>query len=259
MSIYNKMMNDFGAKNAPNVQDASLNYAKARGLILYIGHFTNKNFQSGRIVSFKGFLDTFKLAFSFEVESQDAFFQDGPDLYPQSTRIEYQFTLQVPSTSKEEGILNIGRFEEFNRMVRSKSISSKEPNYLLVSLSNLIQNGQYDKKKTINNFASLKQVAALVHVDNTNMSIDTELGFWETQGGLIPKVFSINFQLHFIPDWKKESFTPATNIKDENGDTKSIKYPHPVKYFKPNGGYNTHDVEQWPWGVTHSGMNWKNE
>jgi len=253
MSFYNKIVNDFASKKVSH--DASLDYAKKRGLVLYIGHFTNgvNADEINRMVSFKGFVDSYKLGFAFETESQEAFYQDGPDLFPQSTKIEYQLTLQVPSSNKQEGIINIGKFEEFNRMVRGNT-GNDRANYLLVSLANLIQNGRWTKKTTINTFSQLKQVGALAFVDKTNMTVDTEMGFWETEAGLVPKVFSINMQLHIIPQFINNASTPPAKIKDEDGQPKNVPYPNIIKYFKTDGSYNENDIELWPWGVTHSGM-----
>jgi hypothetical protein len=258
VDFFTKIVNDFGAKDYPNTQDASLQYAKDKSLILYFGHFTNGVERAGRMISFKGFLESYKLGISFKTEAMEAFLQDGPDLFPQQTTFEYQLDLAVPSTSPEEGELNLAKFEELNKMIRGlpkkNPSDAARPNYMLALMANFIHNGTWTSKQEIEDFDDLKKHAALIYLSKSNLKIDTEMGFWETKRGLIPKVFSTQFQMHIIVngvgDWG-----PAGVIKKEKGTTKKLTPPWSImSYFMSDGKYNKNDIELWPWGVTHSGM-----
>lgn len=272
MDFFTKIVNDFGTKDYPNKQDASLKYAKDKSLILYFGYFSNgfRSDADGRMLSFKGFLDSYKLVVTFDTEKQETFLQDGVDVFGKEVTMMYQISLVVPSASPEEAELNLAKFEELNKMIRGlpkpTSEDAAKPNYILALLANFIHNGTWTKKHSITDFHELKKYAAQIYLSKSNFKIETDMGFWETERGLIPKVFTTQFGMHIITS-TGGSWIPSVSIRKEvvgpdgvqqggsAGVTKTLEQPwNIIKFFKSNGDYNELDVELWPWGVTHSGM-----
>ena len=118
MSFYSRIMNDFSSVDNG---DASSKYVEKEKLILYIGQKHSK-----RLVSFKGFIENFKFAAEFKVEEQKAALIPTVDVFTQEVNLEYQVVLKVPSSSALEGKVNLGKFQEFNRMLKpfKETISS---------------------------------------------------------------------------------------------------------------------------------------
>ena len=239
---------------------------------MYFGYFSDgfgKDVETGRMLSFKGFLESYKLTVKFETEKQETFLQDGADIFGKEVVMMYQISLAVPSSSPEEAELNLAKFEELNKMIRGLPMPTEadgaRPNYILALLANFIHNGTWTEKQTIETFEQLKTHAAQIYLSKSNFKIDTEMGFWETSRGLIPKVFTTQFGMHVITSTGGQ-WIPSVDVKKEktqpkfvaDSDSKSLPQPwNLIKFFKSNGDYNALDVETWPWGVTHSGMDLK--
>jgi hypothetical protein len=223
-SFYTKNMNSFFGRST---KDASDSYAVGRNLILFVGHYDSK-----RVVSFKAFLKSFKLGAAFKTDKQESFFHEGAEKFPTIVSLDYSVSLTVPSGDPEEAKHNLGRFQEFSRMIKSTQGGQRQ-NYFRVSLANLIQNGNYSSKKTINSFETVEAVGVLCFINDSQMEIDTEMGFWEWEKGLIPKVFSINLQL--------------LTITQRVGDT--VQSKPIIRPLKETGYLANFDKGTWPWGV----------
>jgi len=205
-------------------KDASDSYSVGRNLILFVAHHDSK-----RVVSFKAFLESFKLGAAFKTEKQESFLHEGSEKFPTIVSLDYTVNLNVPSGDPKEAKYNLGRFQELSRMIKSAA----RQNYFRVSLANLIQNGNYSSKKTINSYETVAAVGVLCFINDAEMQIDTEMGFWEWDNGLIPKVFSINLQL--------------LTITQRVGDV--VQSKPIIRPLKKTGYLANWDSGTWPWGV----------
>ena len=242
MSFYQKIANDFGTTIGLDGGDKSLTYAKNNKLILFI---CQKNSQ--RWVSFKGFVDNFKLSVKYKFDEQESMFLKGKKKFLQKTNVEYSFTLNVPSSSEVEGQNNVGKFQEASRYLlpvlpagkKDKIITSD--NLLYVSLANLIQSGQWSVGQKLKTFEHIQQFGAPCYMEKINFKPAMDLGFYDTtaEGKIIPKAFSIDFQLLVAPQ------------KIDSG-------MFLVKPFALDGEYSSGtalDSKYWPFGVTDEEVN----
>ena len=223
--------------------DYSSNYARAKGAVIYFSHY-----YSERTVSFKGFLDSFKIGLSTEVGDESNFFQGTPTLRVRKTKIEYNFVLNVPSHSVNESITNLARIQELIRYVSAgpqsanpdpiskKNVVGANASIVFVLMSNLIHNGKYTKKTSINSFKQIQEFGAMCHMSDIDFEPDVEMGFFEYSGKLLPKAFKVNVKLLVYPHI----------IKDGAISDKKI-----MRSFSATG-YDPTDIQTWPFGTTYS-------
>jgi len=238
MSFYEKIMNDFGVGKVDGVSmDSTLAYIQNKNLILY---FSQQ--QTRRMVSFKGFIQDFSMNFSFEEETQDAFYMAGSRKFLVQSNIEYAFTLTVPAANAIEAKLNLGRFEELSRMLYAyeSSLHHSSTSWILSSFSNLIQSGRYSgiagtDGPLINNYDDLLFYGAPCYLTKIDMKPDVDMGFFTTSEGLLPKVFTMGIQLIFAP--QRESSKSGEQTK------------RAFAYFTSGGNYDANESKMWPFGV----------
>ena len=243
MSFYQKIAHDFGGKPGGS-NDSSLSYAKDKKLILYI---CQKN--SRRFLSFKGFIENFKLAVKYSFEEQEAFTLEGKQKFLNKTNVEYHFTLNVPSNSEKEGEINLAKFQELSRYLlpvlgETKAELISSDNLLFVSFSNLIQSGQFIKDSSLIeesgkvSYNKIRKFGAPCYLSKINFKPAMEMGFYDQGSNLIPRAYSVDFQLHVAPQKLDSGFYLLRSFTKQGNYSKGSKK----------------DSKFWPFGVDDKGM-----
>jgi hypothetical protein len=238
---YNKIkLQDFGndGSGAKHGRDGSGQYAKNKNAILcFLSNYEWDTKKSDRLVTFKGFIEDFKINHSLNREVKKDFWSSEVVDYLKSFTLSYSLTFNVIAHSVNEARSNMARYSELLRVLTfpwdpndSKSKNGNKFANSYVLLSNLISNGYMWKNYNnsdfkINNDSVLK-FGLPVAVKGINMTIDTDAGFFEYDGQFNPKAFKISMELSVPnllqnqhPDWATIPYGGG----DEEAESRKIK------------------------------------
>jgi len=242
MTFFDAKINKFGKLSAPN--DSAGSYSTNKNAILYIAHE-----DVSRVISFKGFVDGFKIGLDYGVKIDTEFFKNTGVVKQVTSKFNYSFKLNVPATSVAEAEMNLAKFQELLRYIRNtggKSSHSKESDavnsqsFMYVLFANLIQNGlKTDPSVGVQNWYQVRRYGVRCYMTSLGFDPEMEMGVFEKDGKIIPKVYSISFALNIFPD-----FTPYYKGKVTRGSFRSIEG------LDKTGEYKTTDTQNWPFGIT---------
>ena len=223
---------------------ARLDYAESKRTIIYFAStFTNK------VVSFPAFVDGIKLSADFGVtlETESAA-QDTPKVIQKGSLFSYSVTLHIPNYSVNESKENFTKLKDLIMSMenpKSPESSADYQSYTYVLLANIIQNGLYknadDGLRSISTFEQVKEYGAKCVLSALDFKPDLDMGFFEWNGSLLPKAFSLSFNLGFNP-----AFTYGNSGKysimgfDQDADENTSERKH----------FLSEDTQSWPFGIT---------
>jgi len=162
---------------------------------------------SKRLVTFKGFVEGFKINYGLEREVQDGWWSAEVVDYLKTYTISYSLTFNVVAHSVNEARSNMARYSELLRILTfpfdtnsdgSATTNGYQNSYVL--LSNLISNGRMWENYGSPNFKingdTVLKYGLHVSVKAINMTVDTEMGYFEYAGQFAPKAFKISVELN---------------------------------------------------------------
>lgn len=233
-SLNIKTINSFPNTVANN--DGTDTYASNKRALLAISSSDEK---INKWVVFKAFLESFKYDKSIgyeDVKSKSA--SDTGILFVNSLGKEYDFSfkINVPADSVNEAINNISKINILYRLcldyVPSAASDDKKTfkkGNVFISLSNLIHNP--DKSTTPSSFPDSKTVidnGLKCVLNSVNFEIDTDMGFFEYQGGFLPKMFSLDFSAKLID---VKNYGATLNESGELSTNDSSRWPFNMDYI----------------------------
>lgn len=213
----------------------------------------------GRIVSFKAFLESFKLNLTKKVDFFREIDKPGVPAIEYYANVSYSLAINIPAHSTNESRNNLAKLEEIQRL-----ISPIEPNKISkyfgtgislfsVWFKNLIGSGAeysgYPKPDTITKTQAL-QNGFLCYIDKVNFEPDIEAGFFDyddvTDGNngkfLYPKNIKLKLDIKYAGQ-PNASFTAKLLQADITVPT------DPVCGFEKSGDYIIADNGGWPFGL----------
>jgi|TARA_R110002074_G_scaffold399665_2_gene593298 hypothetical protein len=231
-----KILNEYQAssrKSFPLGTDYSFNYAHDKGIMLYI---YDQNLDTS--ISFKAFLKSFSLSTVIKLDKSGE--TSGKEVDVGGLGITYSVSLDIPSLSVDDAMVNAARLEELDRMcgVGSEIFSSSgksvrfniaAPKYVL--LANLIHNGLYREKHAIQYSSQVKTYGAKCFFTSNGWSVDTTMGFFEYNNKLWPKAYEAKLELSV-----RASLDNGKNILRGFDENESDQYA-------------VTDLRTWPFGV----------
>ena len=242
MSFWTRSTQTFGGSFG---KDGSETYMDSRSLMFYIFDFNTK-----RVVSFKPFIETLGYAFNYELADDvvTALYRDATTKRAKGMNVQYSFSLNLISHSLSEAKLNLSKVHE---LVKFKSITTKDEtgNDLLtfgqntfgIYLSNLVSNGRVENgagnPSTEDEFA---KSALFGYIESFKIDESSELGFFEIEGRLYPKIIKLSFDLLVSFRAIKEVLS-FYDVNPEN----DVFLP-----FKSDGSYYSSDIKYWPFSIT---------
>lgn len=234
MSYKFKILNDYqaGSLNGKAFRlgaDYSFDYVDDKGIMLYI---YDEHLNS--TVSFKTFLKDFSISFNIKAKDEKAV-DGGKNTGISDFEMAYNFNLDIPALSVNDARVNAARLEEVDRMITSNFISEgtrvmTSENVRYVLMSNLIHNGKYVEKKSIQSGKDVFKYGVPCYTNSFNYTIDTELGYFEYFNKLFPK-----------------SYTATFSLIAQAGETEMGKFL--IAGFERSGDYYKKDIRTWPFGV----------
>ena len=237
---------DTNFKNFPLGTDYSHDYSHDKE-----AYFMIADSNSQMTISLKAFIKDFSIGFSYE--HVDAEPIGGVLLEAKSAAFTYDISLDVPSISVDDAMVNAARMDAIMIMMdktlpqtsnteSAPRSSGQTDEQKLVLLSNLIHNGNYTKKTAIRNYKELNKYALRCYMQKFSFKPNLEMGFFEysTFGDskLFPKVYEVSFNLIVKPQF---------SIKD------SDKSKRVISSFKVDGGIDEREFTKtgtWPFGVS---------
>ena len=192
---------DYAATGDPNFngfplgQDYSQNYANAKGVYFYIYDEVSQY-----TVALPSFLKDFSLNMTFKLKETK-----NPQVKikkAEGVGIEYNVGLHVPALSVDDARVNATRMATIQSFLnKSVGTTGKGRNNIALSqlhyvlLSNLIHNGKYNSKIIPKNKNQLKQYACPCYLTEFTFTPDIDMGFFEYDQKLFPKVYDTSFKL----------------------------------------------------------------
>ena len=158
----------------------------------------------------------------------------------ESVGLEYSVDLIIPSISVDDARVNATRLATIQTFLnKSTGGGVKGQNRIPISqlhyvlLSNLIHNGKYTKKIVPKNKKQLKEYACPCYLTEFAFTPDLEMGFFEYDSKLFPKVYDASFKL---------KIQQVLDPKKPGVETKYI-----IRSFTDSGGKNTSEIgDSWP-------------
>lgn len=163
---------------------------------------------SQRVVTFKAFLDSFKVNFNIGRDEKQSLTSPYIINYLSKFGFSYSISFDVPAHSVNEAISNMARFSELERILTYPFLGSNNPadpngyrfplSYIL--FNNLINNGgfweRYGSTTPMNyTFNNIRKYGLRGVVKNINMTPDLEMGVFEYNGQTYFKSFKINMDI----------------------------------------------------------------
>ena len=206
---------DFG--NTPTSQNiarhhginGSEQYATNKDAILcFACDYNDGSTISQRVVTFKAFIDSFKLNFNIERDESQSFTSPYIINYLSKFGFSYNISFDVPAHSVNEAISNMARFSELERILTYPYLSTSNAadangyrfplSYIL--FNNLINNGGFwerygDSPPIDYTFNNIRKYGLRGVVKNINMTPDLELGVFEFNGQTYFKSFKVDFDI----------------------------------------------------------------
>ena len=216
--------------------------------ILYMMHVPME-----RTVTFKAFVDSFKVNLSKELEKKEENDKTVSLISQHAGEIKYDVTLNIPAHSVNEAANNVAKIEELQKLIHpvNKTYSAGRYTYLVpnaktylpifkVFLKNLISNGENIKHKIDSRNASIEDLHNIglpCFLESVKYEPDQEAGYFEEDGYLFPKNLKLTLALHL--DQTTIAFSQI-----ENFGASSVIFP-----FKEWGAYDSDDIGGFPFGV----------
>ena len=215
--------------------DGSDEYTKRKKVAFYLYHSNTRN-----VVTFKPFLSS--ISYKIQYEDGEEIIKNIDGRLKRDTpkaKISYAITLDVPSQSLKEAKYNLAKANELKSFQFSTIAPGVSPNYSsliantkFIYLTNLIQNGKTTKGKNLKSWKDMVKNGLPCLIDSVKVDIKKDLGFFEENGMLYPKYFTINFDAEVLIEQvfrmsKKRLYTP----------------------YKESGAYYKNDSKYWPFGV----------
>ena len=163
---------------------------------------------SKRVVTFKAFLQNFKLNFDISRDDQKALTSPYIASYLSKFGFSYSISFDVPAHSVNEAISNMAKFSELERIITYPYLANTNPadpngyrfpkSYVL--FNNLINNGKMIERYGSNSpfdytFNNIRKYGLRGVVKNLNMTPDLEMGVFEFNGQTYFKSFNISFDI----------------------------------------------------------------
>ena len=244
MSFWTKSTNVFGGNQG---SDGSVEYMNSRSLKFYIMDWNTK-----RAVSFKPFIESISYSFDYELGSPivESLYADAETKQVKGIQAKYSFVLNLVSHSLSEAKVNLSKI---NELIKFKSVTKAETdqsgpfdfytsNTFGIYFSNLISNGRATGAVdvTIKDFS---KNAVWGYIESFSFDKSSELGFFEENERIYPKIIQLSFE--FIVSFRatKEILKRDCGVTDRN----DIFLP-----FNSSGGYFSSDVKSWPFGIKES-------
>ncbi len=227
-----KILNEYQAssrKNFPLGTDYSFDYTYDKGIMLYI---YDENLDSS--ISFKAFLKSFSISTVIKLDKDNE--TSGKEIDVGGIGITYSVSLDIPALSVDDAMVNAARLEELDRMCGvgadyfdAQRFNIAAPKYVL--LSNLIHNGLYREKHSIQYSSQVKTYGAKCFFTNNSWSVDTTMGFFEYRNKLWPKAYEAKLDL-------------SVRASLDNDKTMIRGFDEDI-----DGQYAGSDLRTWPFGV----------
>tara|TARA_R100000030_G_scaffold1627_2_gene1448 strand:+ start:2815 stop:3624 length:810 start_codon:yes stop_codon:yes gene_type:complete len=171
--------------------ERSHNYSEAKGVFLYI-YDDNAEYAVG----LKAFLTDFSIDFTFDTEEVESGISSTTRV--KSLGIKYNVGITLPAISLNDARVNTARIDGLQNMInkvkrenQGQQIESIELQYIL--LSNLINNGDYSKLIDVKQSSTIIEYGIPGYITEFNANIEDDMGYFEFDGRLWPKVYSISF------------------------------------------------------------------
>jgi len=175
-------------------------YATNKGLYLGI---SSQSFTNNRHVLFKAYLESF--SYTKENGLNDIDIDNNPAgvTYSYNGMMDYKwsFTLNVPSNNVQEAIMNLAKLNIIYRLSINYvkeftgATSTNLKAYSFIRLANYIFNPTTTYEPKYSSAADIQRTGFLCTLDKVDFEVDTEMGFYEEAGHLIPKVFKLSFDV----------------------------------------------------------------
>jgi len=258
MPFYDAKLNQFGTilggkeykSSAPGV------FSENAGGIIYFAHGFSK-----RVVAFHAFIDGFSLDCDFGVSLKKSANSDTGRVDMKVSTFSYKMTLNVPAESVIESKANLAKFQELSRYINNPKgpvrNDKNRQSYIYVLLSNLIQNGLYVSGLKAANWGLVRKYGAKCYMTSIDFKADTELGFFEHGGLLVPKAYSMSLTLNLQPtfvdgDAGPNDFTQGDPLTSTKSCLKSFLNDGSYDDKRPaNGSGWVADTKYWPFGITN--------
>lgn len=172
--------------------DYSHNYSDDKGVFFYI---YDKNTKIA--VGLKSFITSFSVNFQFEkneIKTREGILEEV-----KSVGLTYKVGLQLPALSANDARVNAARLDTLSIFIEKSSTSGEtavgkeEKIYFL--LGNLINNGKYTKKIDIKKADDIKTYAIQGFMKSFSYTVDTEMGFFEYDDKLWPKLYTFDLEI----------------------------------------------------------------
>ena len=198
---------------------------------------------------FKAFAESFSYKKSVQVtEGDNTHSSVGRIVFGGALKAQtYNLSLQVPSVSLNEGKANLAKMGTLMRMaIKKTSESSDAPDsgaiqnegggILYFYLANLISRPHQPLQRMLTG-KLIKTHGLAVIIKSVTMTVDVEMGYFEENGYLIPKVFKLDFDLELSGDEEEDPFTAGTVVPDSSRYLNKLddsRFPFGVSYSKVN-------------------------
>ena len=217
-------------------------YATNKGLYLGI---SSQKFTNNRHVLFKAYLESFSYTKENGLNEVDIDNNPAGVTYSYNGMMDYKwsFTLNVPSNNVQEAIMNLAKLNIIYRLSINYvkeftgATSTNLKAYSFIRLANYIFNPTTTYEPKYSSAADIQRTGFLCTLDKVDFEVDTEMGFYEEAGHLIPKVFKLSFDV--------SAATPG-----------SVYYGSAFELAEGgeiSGKLSSQDYGQWPFG-----MDWYN-
>jgi len=216
--------------------DKSHYYSDHKGVYFYIyDRFSEV------AVGLKSFIKNFSIDFKFslsETKNNQIRIQKA-----ESVGIQYSLGLSVPALSVDDAMVNSSRMEMIQRFVNKTAVGESMPSavptneFHYVLLSNLIHNGNYQKRILPKTADDLIQYGCPCYLSDFSFKIDKDFGFFEHRSKLWPKLYEIDFKLDVM-----------NMVANEEGDASNYL----IRSYSESGGISPKEATSgtWPFGVS---------
>lgn len=216
-----------------------------------------------KTLAFKGFLESYNLKLNNEYKIEDT--SGNKKVTKGASLFEYNISISVPSYSVNEGMNNLAKFQELERIFsislsKYSELQSTGTNFIdpkvYVAFSNLIQNGKYSLGSSVK-FPHNEEAAMRCVVKDFTFQPDLEMGFFEFNSNFIPKFYTLN--LLIVPIM----LNTITGILTMNGFNSDGNWSRDADLIEkenskdPNVKASAYkEVTYWPFGLRVSNGNY---
>ena len=191
-----------------STSDYSEEYTSDKRGAIFIGAY-------GKVLKFKPFIKSLSYETKYEeIKTVDKVYSN-PTLTGPMDSVTYKIDFEVPAQSAEEAIENHKKFQIFLRMIFPFVGDPNGKRNIYVKFSNIIHGGDPKNYRNLS-FSQLKEKGMLGQIFKLDYKPDYSMGFFETQGMIFAKVFSVSLVLD-IPD-------PQTRNNMTTGQLSGFEY-----------------------------------